>query len=204
MTINLNRIASDIADQYTKACDVYDYNRALDRARTASNAKDGQTVKFGNQFKNKALFDDTNLSISVARGEAKRIVADAKRRVELAITDAPTADEANYITAISGRDDMTEAEVNAALNRYHSHAAQHAIVAAAKRSGLRGYHKTEVEAACEALDKMEQEIDKEFSLMRINNSSKGMRTLTRNNFTAIATGATNGSIEAQFAALFGN
>ena len=204
MTINLNRVASDIADQYTKACEAYDYNRSLDRARTASNAKDGQTIKFGNQFKNKALLEDTSLSISVARGEAKRIVADAKRRVELAITDAPSTDEANYITAISGRDDMTEAEVNAALNRYHSHAAQHAIVAAAKRSGLRGYHRTEVEAANDALDQMNAAIENDFTLMSIGNSSEGRRTVTRNNFTAIATGAVNGSVEAQFAALFGN
>lgn len=204
MTINLNRIASDIAEQYTHACEAYDNNRAIDRARTARSAKDGQTVKFGNQFEDKALQEDTILSISVARGEAKRILADAKRRIELAITDAPTTDEANYITAISGRDDMSEAEVTAALNRYHSHAAQHAIVAAAKRSGLRGYHRTEVEAANDALDQMENAIENDFTLMSIGNSSEGRRTVTRNNFTAIATGAVNGSVEAQFAALFGN
>lgn len=203
MTIDINRVASDIADQYTQACEVYDRNRALDRAQTATKAKDGQTVKFGNRFENPVFMDDAKLSISVARGEAKRILADARSRIERAITDAPTVDEANYITAISGRDDMSETEVTAALNRYHSHAAQHAIVAAAKRSGLKGYHKTEVEKAIEALDQMDREIDKDFSFMSIGNSPKGMRAVTRNNYKAIATGAMNGSVEDQFRALFG-
>lgn len=203
MSINIERIADSVASQYEQACKDFDRCRAKDRAQVATNSKDGQTVSFGTRFEDKAIFDDANLSVSVARGEAHRIIAEAKNRVDKAITDAPSADEANYIAAISGRDDMSEAEVKAAMNRYRSHAAQHAIVAAANRSGLKGYYMTEAEAISEALDKMDFEIERAFSMSSIGNGSEGERIVTRNSFGAIASGASGDTLENQFKALFG-
>lgn len=138
-------------------------------------------------------------SVETSRGEAMDAIEKARKRATSALTAAPSVDESNYILSISGRDDLTAGEVSAALGRYSSHAAQRAIISAARRSGVHvDFGETEAEKALSALDALEARTSREFDVNRISSSSESGRLVAGNGFTAMFAGD---SINEQFAAL---
>lgn len=87
-----------------------------------------------------------------------------KEAVKDKLTEPPSTKAAAYIAAISGRSDLTIEEVEAALDRYTDHATQHAVYAAAKRSGMNHYYgKTDAEIYSEDLDYMAAQVENVFS-----------------------------------------
>ena len=194
---NIDFVAREVQEAYDSAIRITDSALRNDRVLQAENAGDGSTVTFGNSIKNERLRKDATDSVCSARLKAHKAVERALSGARGALTDPPSTDEANYIVAVSVRDDLTEYEVHAALDRYKSHSAQRAIRNAAKRSGLKTIDgMTETEATIEALEKMDELIDREFSLDRLCRSSVGSRCIARNMFAAV--GDTSGSIKKQF------
>ena len=80
--------------------------------------------------------DATGSGATEARREALEAIAAEMEGVDGMLSAPPSEKEAAYIAAISTRSNMTRDECNAALRQYTGHAAQRAVLDAAKRSGL--------------------------------------------------------------------
>lgn len=103
------------------------------------------------------------------REKARAAIERERLQIEREMTEAPDTEAANYITSIKGRTDLSPAEVEAALKRYPTHAAQKAIRAAAIASGLTRYEGqgTAQEQYLSILEAKAQSIEKAFTCDRI-------------------------------------
>lgn len=175
--------AAEVARAYESACKSHDSMLNVECAQVAGHAAPGQSVKLPSRTSGEYR-SQASAAIISARDEALAAIEKARRANNAALVKAPDTETTNYILSISGRDDLTESEVSAALERYRGHAAQSAILAAAKRSGLKayGYVSSDEELTAAALDDMEREIMDKFSIFRIENASEGMRSITRRGF----------------------
>jgi len=119
-----------------------------------------------------AIADNRDRAMKVvanANASAKMIVDEAVKAVEKLLTDAPDEDAGRYIASIADRSDLKENEIRAALERYSGHAAQHAILAAASRSGVDKFgRKTDVEQALDSLAKLNNDVDRLYGLGMVN------------------------------------
>ena len=169
--------------EYDNACDAYDRALHRDRMLRAENAAEmGGSVSYGknDRIVDSACMDSAKVGISTAYERAVDAIDRDMAAAEAKLVSAPSTEAANYCLAISGRDDMTEDEVAAALNRYPDHATQHAVLAAAKRSGLHGFAGlTAVEMDIERLRSLRQDVDASFTVWNISGSSEGSRYLRR-------------------------
>ena len=195
--MKVERVADTAKRCYLDACGSVEIAMRDDRMQQAA---DGRT-----SINNRFVYDDIRQraarSVEMSRKEALEAIEAARKRATDALTEAPTNEEANYILSISGRDDLTENEIAAALNRYSSHAAQRAIVAAANRSGKKlivPSGMTEAEREISLLDDLENRVNDNFSLDKIANTSEGGRFVIGNSFTATVAGD---SLKEQFSAL---
>lgn len=200
---NINTTAEFVADLYSKACTEYDNTLARDRAQRAQEFKGDGSLQLDGRIWSDSNQQAVQREIGIARDRATAAIDRAVNECKRKLTDAPSTDEANYIVSIAQRDDMTETEITAALDRYRSHAAQHAIRAAAHRSGLRHLAgQTETEASLDALAKMREQVQHDFTVNAIGRSSAGFRRMTGNHYKALASGADGGSLQDQLAAMF--
>ena len=181
--------AAEVARCYESACNSYDNALAAEGRHAASMAKPGENVtmpkRLSGEFRN-----DAAGAISAAREKALKAVQAARVANNAAMVKAPSAEATNYIMSISARDNLTEAEVKAALTSYPGHAAQSAIIAAARRSGIKVYDfaQSPEESTAAALDALEADVNKRFSLFSIEDNTPGSRSFTSRLFEASTPG----------------
>ena len=175
--------AAEVARAYESACRSHDNVLDAECAQAMRDAAPGQSVKLPNKTSGEYR-SQASESIIAARDEALTAIAKARRANNAALVAAPSMEASNYILSIQGRDDLSESEVRAALERYSGHAAQSAILAAAKRSGVKtyGYVSSDEELTATALDDMEREVMSRFSIFHIEDASPGMRSMTKRGF----------------------
>lgn len=105
-------------------------------------------------------------ALNRARKTALDAIGEAIADAEKALTDPPTAEAANYILAVSQRSDMSEREVQAALDRYPGHASQKAILSAAIRSDIKYFGSTtEAERDVESLASLQKSASNTYSTL---------------------------------------
>ena len=188
--MDTSNLVANIEGNYDAATDAIDRGVQADHFRIVQGAKNGASVTLrDDRITDEGLAARAVQSVGAARDDALKVIdkeiASARRKM----VDAPSADEANYISAISQRDDMTREEVGAALDRYTSHAAQHAIRAAAKRSGLKDVSlATDVERHIDDLHHLRANVVQEFDYFNILNASPTRRHIVRDSFKGIANG----------------
>lgn len=170
-----SKLMKEIIDGFDYAVDAVDRAVQADHNRQMENArKTGGNVSFKNdRIIHGDLMEQAQQSVSIARDDALKVIGKARNEARSILTDAPTDEEARYIVAVQGRDDMTREEVEAALARYKGHSAQHAIRAAAKRSGLKDIGiTTEAERRIEMLDALNDRIGRDFNYYAIVGSDR--------------------------------
>lgn len=185
MNGNDTKLLNEITLNYNWASDAIDTALQDDHDRQAREAqRRGGSVTFRNDRIMAADLQERAMqSVDIARDDALKAVDKALDEARNAITDAPTDDEARYIVAVAGRDDMTRDEIAAALSRYKGHAAQHAIRAAAKRSGLKGIGiTTEAERRLDALNAIRNAVEKDFAYYSILGSDHAKRGVIKVNY----------------------
>ena len=182
-------LAKTLKQLYTEAVEQYAFYANQSRAQEAQAAKTGQTVTFTAGIADDTLRQRAEGEIYAKHEAALQAVQKERAATERELTNAPTTDEANYILAISTRDDLTEAEAKAGLDRYHSHAAQHAIASAAKRSGLNHiFASTDTERYLRDLADVEYEVNRAFSPLAILSASESQQLVTATTLEAAALG----------------
>ena len=134
------------------------------------------------------------------RADAERVVWGAREKAlaaidksigtaETKLTDAPTTDEANYIVSIQQRTDYTRQEMDAALSRYKSHAAQHAIASAAKASGIvPSTYMTDTEKDLADLRDLRSSVERTYSPHDFGSMSNGMAAIKKAGYQSFADG----------------
>jgi len=133
-----------------------------------------------------------NNMLNSARSMALYAVDKQIKNAEGKLTDAPSTDEANYITAISGRTDYTRDEMNAALSRYKSHSAQKAIINAAKASKLvPASYMTKEEREIADLRDLRADIDRTYSPFNFEKMSDGAAAMTNASYNSFANGGSS-------------
>lgn len=161
--MNSSALAKKVSALYGEAVQCWQTMAGQDRSIQAQDAEAGQTIVFSPVISDDDLRQRAEAEVYAKRDAALQAVQSERESAQRELSNAPTNQEANYIMAISTRDDLTEAEVTAGLERYRSHAAQHAISAAAKRSGLTAFCvDTDAERYLRNLDQAERQICKLF------------------------------------------
>ena len=182
-------LAKKLAQLYSEAVNQYQFYVGQARAQQAQAAEAGQTVTITPGIADEELRKRAEAEVFAKREAALQAVQSEREAANRELTNAPTTDEANYILAISTRDDLTETEALAGLERYKSHAAQHAIASAAKRSGLRHIiASTDTERYLRDLAELEREVNKAFSPFDILAASEGKKLVTATALEATALG----------------
>lgn len=174
----LTEILGSARDEYAR-CQEEDWAA---QAKAGAEAIDKRNFAFG---ENRERADRV---ITSARARAVSAIDRRIKEAERAMTDPPTTEEANFITAIRGRTDLTADEMNAALGRYRSHAAQKAIYTAAKASELvRGGHMTEAERDLHDLRGLMSSVEDTYT-SDFGNMTRGQTAITANGYKVYAEG----------------
>lgn len=153
------------------------YEDAISEYKAALQSDHFQAVQAGATqlpagFANKDNEQAAHSRIYAHMYRALNAIKEQKEAVKDKLVEPPTYEEAAYIAAISGRDDMTREEINAALERFGNHSTQHSVLMAAKRSGLADYYeKTDAERYSEDLDFMAEQVGKIISPFNISKSA---------------------------------
>ena len=134
-TMNQNRetIAKKLTD--TLATTRTEYKRLQERDRMEQ-ARAGAERIDSKRFAFKEIEQEAIGIVRDAGAKALSIIDAELEKAGGALVEAPSAEAANYVLTIAARDNMTADEVQAGLSKYHDHASQKAIKAAAVRSGL--------------------------------------------------------------------
>ena len=161
--MTIENIAGTVAQAYDGALAAYRNAQGRDRLEQARTTN-------GEMF----AYERIENAIETQRETAMNAINAALASRENDLAAAPSAEAANYLTAISGRDDMSADEVNAALNLYgDTHAARKAILGAAKRSGVSITDATtETERDITALRELAATVEQEFSPLKFRNMSE--------------------------------
>ena len=193
--IAVANVAEAVAAAYDEAVAAYERGLQRDTARKVSNARPGETIRMSDRIEDADISNDVSASIGAAREKAMKAITRGMERTQKKLTDAPDSDATNYIVSISQRDDMTADEIEAALSRYKGHAAQHAIRAAAKRSGVKQYAgPTDAEREMEAYRTLAGKVGEYFSPYAISGPSF-KNSLARQTFINIGNDVMPGSLE---------
>lgn len=189
------RVSREVAAAYDEAVTAYEKGLQRNNAQRFADAAPGSTLQIGTRINDEQISQSVIGAIGEAREKAMHAITRGLAGVEKKLTDPPSEEGARYIVSIQGRDDMTEQEIAAGLSRYTDHATQHAIRAAAKRSGVKryaGYTDAEQEAA--AYRALSGKVGEYFSLYAIE-SGQGVRNqLVRQTIVNIGDGVEPGSI----------
>ena len=189
-------VAEHVAEAYDEAVAACERGLQQDTVRKVGRAKPGETIRLNDRIEDAEISATVSAAIGAAREKAMNEITRGLERAQKKLTDAPTAEAANYILSISQRDDMTEDEIAAALDRYKGHAAQHAIRAAAKRSGVQRYvGKTDAEREVEAYRALAGVVGEYFSIYQIEGGAGVRNLLTRETFLTIGKGADPSSVD---------
>ena len=173
--------------------------KELDRVEQARNGVMHISADF-------AYDDNRAMAHSIVTGARERAQGIIDREIKLAeerLVEAPSTEAANYCAAISGRTDMTEDEVNAALAKYADHASQKAIRMAAKASGLLVGAMTETERDIAAMRALRSSVSNTYNPREFEvNSSGVMAAMTRGEYRNFGEGRDDDAM-GMFAALGG-
>lgn len=181
-------LASNLSKIYNDAVSSYGVNAQVDRRAMLEGLPVGATVPAARGITDNYLRERALGALDKKRQEAHAAIDRERQAVERELTNAPTTEEANYILSISSRNDMTDAEIQAGLKRYSSHAAQHAIAAAAQRSGKTAYvMQTDTEVYLNDLNELEGIINRAFTPYAME-QSEGVHAATVASIEAIAMG----------------
>lgn len=146
-----------------------------DRMMTARNAT-GRSVQFARPGKyiNACCEDEAASAVYTAKERAMSAIESAMGKCEREMTKAPSAETVSFLATIANRDDLSKDEIAAALEHHGAtHAAQKAIIAAAKRSGVYlADTRTEQEQDIAALRNLAGQVDSAFLPWRISSSSE--------------------------------
>lgn len=165
-----NTLANELTKLYDGA--VREYGMAVEADRSAQardgakEIKDGFAYPYFEQNAQDAVFN----ARARALDEISREMTVQSRK----LTAPPSESAARYIASISGRDDLTADEVRAALDTYTDHPTQHAVLAAAVRSGLKEYldEKTETERYIDDIRKAESDVVRFFTPHSVGNATQ--------------------------------
>lgn len=176
--MTIENVAEKVAQAYDGALNSYRYAQESDRMEQARvTGGVSKTDKFAyEQFEN-----DANNAVYAERDRAMNAINTALASREAELTEAPSAEAVNYLAAIAGRDDLSNDEINAALDRYgKTHAAQKAIISAGKRSGLTFIDsRTDTEQDIAALRNLAYKVEREFSPLKIGTLSDGQAWIVK-------------------------
>lgn len=176
--MTIENVAEQVAQAYDGALTAYKDARERDRMEQARVT--GGVSKI-NKFAYEQFENEAANAIYAQRKSAMNAINTALASREAELTQAPSAEAVNYLAAISGRDDLTKDEVNAALGRYgDTHAAQRAIISAAKRSGIHfADTRTQTEKEVAELRDLAYKVEHEFTPLRMNGMSEGMAWIVK-------------------------
>lgn len=167
-TMSRKLTAKALTDAYEDA--VNDYKAALENDHFQAVKAGATQLPAGFASKDNEQAAHNRIYANMYR--ALDVIKEQKEAVKDKLIEPPTYEEAAYITAISGRDDLTREEINAALERYGNHNTQHAVLMAAKRSGFPDYYdKTDAERYSEDLDYMAEQVGRLISPFNIPESA---------------------------------
>lgn len=167
-TMSRKLTAKALTDAYEDA--ISEYKNALQHDHFQAVQAGATQLPAG--FASKDNEQAANSRVYAIMHRALDAINEQKEAVKDKLIEPPTYEEAAYITAISGRDDLTREEINAALERYGNHNTQHAVLMAAKRSGFADYYnKTDAERYSEDLDFMAGQVGRIISPFNIAEST---------------------------------
>ena len=189
MTINRKKVASSVLGAYSSARNSYANALAADRYDLAMNAGN-KPVTFTNKIVGVERKQNAASEIYQAHDAALSAIDAELAKASRAMTEPPTDEAARFIIAISSRDNLSEDEVMAALDRYHGHAVEKAILSAASRSGLRGFPTTTAaENDVSDLRELAGAVDRFITPSNIETATDGKSALIENMFTQFGEGA---------------
>lgn len=170
--MTIEQVAEQVAQAYDGALTAYRHAQENDRMEQA---RVTGGVNSNGKFAYEQFENDAKSAVYAERDRAMNAIKTALASREAKLTEAPSAEAVNYLAAIAGRDDMTNDEVNAALERYgNTHAAQKAIISAGKRSGLSFIDtRTDTEQDIAALRDLASTVEREFNPLKISGTSDG-------------------------------
>lgn len=170
--MTIENVAEQVAQAYDGALTAYHNAQERDRMEQA---RETGGVNSNGKFAYEQFENDANNAVYAQRDSAMNAIKTALASREAELTEAPSAEAVNYLAAIAGRDDLSNDEVNAALDRYgKTHAAQKAIISAGKRSGLAFTDtRTDTEQDIAALRDLASTVEREFSPLKISGTSEG-------------------------------
>ena len=176
--MTIENVAEQVAQAYDGALNSYRHAQESDRMEQA---RVTGGVNSNGKFAYEQFENDAKNAVYAERDRAMNAINTALAAREAELTEAPSAEAVNYLAAIAGRDDLTNDEVNAALDRYgKTHAAQKAIISAAKRSGVAFIDtRTDTERDIAALRDLTAQVEREFSPLKIGTVSDGQAWIVK-------------------------
>ena len=170
--MTIENVAEQVAQAYDGALTAYRHAQESDRMEQA---RVTGGVNSNGKFAYEQFENDAKSAVYAERDRAMNAIKTALASREAKLTEAPSAEAVNYLAAISGRDDLSNDEINAALERYgNTHAAQKAIISAGKRSGLSFIDtRTDTEQDIAALRDLASTVEREFNPLKISGTSDG-------------------------------
>lgn len=170
--MTIENVAEQVAQAYDGALTAYKDAKERDRMEQA---RITGGVNNNGKFAYERFENEAKSAVYAERDRAMNAINTALASREAELTQAPSAEAVNYLAAISGRDDLSNDEINAALDRYgKTHAAQKAIISAGKRSGLSFIDtRTDTEQDIAALRGLASIVEREFNPLKISGKSEG-------------------------------
>ena len=181
--IDRKRIAAELQRIYKDAANEYD--RAVTRDHEQQAREGATNIRAGFAFSENR--DAAVEDIMKAGKKALAVVDGGIAAAQDSLTGPPSDEGARYIVGLQGRSDLTQDEYDAALSRYHGHAEQKAIIAAAKRSGFNSIYgggNTDAETDMADLRKLRADVQKEFSPFSFESANPGYRAIVTGGFAA--------------------
>lgn len=176
--MTIDNVAEQVVQAYEGALKSYRNAQESDRMEQA---RVTGRVSSGDKFAYAHFEDVATNAVYAERDRAMNAVNAALASREAELTAPPSAEAVNYLASIAGRDDLSDDEVNSALDRYgKTHAAQKAIINAAKRSGVLIVDaRTETERDIQALRELAARVEREFSPLKMSAVTDGKAWLIK-------------------------
>ena len=170
--MTIENVAEQVAQAYDGAFTAYRHAQERDRMEQA---RVTGGVNSNGKFAYEQFENEANNAVYAQCKNAMNAINTALASREAELTEAPSAEAVNYLASIAGRDDLSNDEINAALDRYgKTHAAQKAIISAGKRSGLSFIDtRTDTEQDIAALRDLAYKVEREFTPLQMNGMSEG-------------------------------
>ena len=198
---NRKRLADELTAILNDARFEYAGCQERDRVKQARNGAEHIQVR---GFAYDDIRAEASGVVNLARERALNAIDRQICRTESMLIEPPSADELSYITGIRGRTDLSRDEMNAALSRYKSHAAQKAILSAAAASELiSGTRETREERDLSDLRTLRDNVCQTYTSADFDNMTDGRASFTKAAYRSFGDGNSCDDAVATFSSLCG-